>query len=64
MGYSFEEWSLYRADIKLKDNERRTLHFFSRWRPQRGASCDLPEDFTISVNERTGLPYLKRRKDL
>jgi len=64
MGYSFEKWSLYKADIKLKDNERSTLHFFSRWTPKRGAPCDLPKSFIVVVNERTGLPYLKRREDL
>jgi hypothetical protein len=64
MGYSFEEWSLYKADIKLKDNKRRTLHFFSKWTPKRGTLCDIPKSFTVDVNERTGLPYLKRREDL
>jgi hypothetical protein len=64
MGYSFEEWILYKADIKLKDNERRTLHFFSKRTPRRGILCDLPKGFTVNVNERTGLPYLKRREDL
>ena len=64
MGCSFEKWSLYKADIKLKDNERRTLHFFSRWRPKRGTPCDLPKEFTVGVNERTGIPCLKKREDL
>jgi hypothetical protein len=63
MGYSFEKWSLYKADIKLKDNERRTLRFFSRRTPKRGIPCDLPKEFTVCVNKRTGLPYLKRRED-
>lgn len=61
MGYSFEKWSLYKAEIKSKDNERKTLHFFSRWTPKRGVPCDLPKGFTVDVNKRTGLPYLKRR---
>ena len=64
MGYSFEKWNLYKAEIELKDNKRRTLHFFSTRTPKRGIPCDLPKGFTISANERTGLPYLKRREDL
>ncbi len=64
MGYSFKKWGLYKADIKSKDKEKRTLHFFSRWAPKRGIPCDLPKGFTVCVNERTGLPYLIRREDL
>ena len=64
MAYSFEKWNLYKSDIKLKDNKRRTLHFFSRWNPKKGVSCNLPKGFIVVVNKRTGLPYLKRREDL
>ena len=64
MGFSFEKWSLYKADIKLRDNERRTLLFFSRWTPKRGTPCNLPEDLTVDINERTGLPYLKKLEGL
>ena len=64
MGYSFEKWRLYKADIKLKGSERKTLYFFSRWTPKRGIFCDLPEDCSVCVNERTDLPYIKRREDL
>lgn len=64
MGYSFEKWSLYKAEIKSKDNERKTLHFFSRWTPKRGTLCDLPKDFTVDVNKRTGFPFIKRREGL
>ena len=63
MGYSFEKWSLYKAVVKFKDNKIRTLHFFSRWIPRRGISCDKPEGFTVRVNKRTGLPYIIRRED-
>jgi len=64
MVYSFEKWNLYKAQIKLKDNETRTLHFFSRWTPKRGIPCDLPKEFAVEVNERTNLPYLRRRENL
>ena len=63
MGYSFEKWKLYKAFVKFKDNEKRTLYFFSRRIPKRGISCDIPKDFTVRVNKRTGLPYLTRRED-
>ena len=64
MGFSFEKWSLYKANIKLRNNERRTLLFFSRWAPKRGTPYNLPEDLTVEVNERTGLPCLKKLGDL
>jgi len=64
MGYSFKKWKLYKTVVKFKDNEIRTLHFFSRWIPKRGIPCEIPKGFTVRVNKRTGIPYLTRREDL
>ena len=64
MTYKFENWSLYKADVKLNGGRRETLYFFSRWRPKKGDPCDLPEGCLVRINERTGLPYINENKVL
>ena len=59
MGYSFEKWSLYKSDVKLHNGIINTFYFFTRWKPKRGTPCNLPEGYLVSVNERTGLPFLE-----
>ena len=63
MEYSFEKWNLYKADKELKGRIIETLYFFTKWQPKKGIPCDLPEGYTVGVNERTGLPHLKRNVD-
>lgn len=64
MAYSFEKWNLYTADIELKGGIIETLYFFSRWKPRRGTPCDLPNGYNVSVNKRTGLPYLNVNEEV
>ena len=63
MGFSFKKWNLYKADLELKCGLIDTLYFFSRWKPKKGTPCDLPKGYTVSVNKRTGLPYLNKGEE-
>ena len=61
MVYKYKEWMLYCKDVKLKHcNKIQTIYFFSKRQPKSGIPCDLPNDYKIEVNQRTGLPYLKK----
>ena len=61
MAYKYKEWTLYCKDIKLKYcNRTQTIYFFSKRQPKSGVPCDLPSGYEVKVNERTGLPFLKK----
>jgi hypothetical protein len=61
MGYKIGKWYLYKAQIDITFENNRVIHFFSRWRPRKGTPSDLPEEYKVLLNERTHLPYLKRK---
>jgi len=61
MAYKHEGWTLYTRNVKLKGGRNQTIYFFSKRSPKSGTPCDLPNGYTVGVNRRTGLPYLKKR---
>ena len=62
MTFRYKNWILYKSKIILENGSKRTIHFFSKYRPNKGEPCDLPKGFIVKINERTGLPFL--RKDI
>jgi len=60
MAYTHEGWTLYTRDVTLKGGRRQTSYFFSKKTPKSGTPCDKPADYSVGVNKRTGLPYLKK----
>ncbi|HEC87418.1 MAG TPA: hypothetical protein ENI49_06125 [Thermoplasmatales archaeon] len=63
MEYRYENWTSYKQDVKLKDGRNQIIYFFTRWKLKRGKPCDLPNGYTVIVNERTRLSYLKEKVD-
>ena len=61
MVYTYEGWTLYCKDVKLKGGKIQTIYFFSKRRPKSGTPCNLPDGYKVEVNKRTGLPYLKKK---
>lgn len=61
MAYTYEGWTLYKRDVKLRSGKIQTIYFFSKRTPKSGEPCDLPNGYTVGVNKRTGLPYLKKK---
>jgi hypothetical protein len=60
--YTYGDFTLYKKDIKTATGRKRTIHFFSKKIPDIGEPAQLPENYEVKVNKRTGLPYLKRKK--
>lgn len=56
-----KKWTLYEREVRLRDGTKITIYFFSTRVPQRGKPCDLPDGYSVGVNKRTGLPYVKKR---
>jgi len=61
MSYSYESWTLYKKDVTLKDGKIQTIYFFTKRTPKSGRPCNLPKGYMVRVNDRTGLPYLKKK---
>jgi len=49
MAYVHDGWTLYKRDVELKRS------------PKSGEPCDKPDNMTVGINKRTGLPYLKKK---
>jgi hypothetical protein len=60
--YTHGDFTLYKKEIKTATGKKRTVHFFSKKIPDVGEPVQLPEDYEVKVNKRTGLPYLKKNK--
>ena len=61
MAFTHEGWTLYTRNVKLKGGRNQTIYFFSKRTPKSGTPCDKPANYTVGVNKRTGLPYLKKK---
>ena len=62
MTFRYKNWILYKNKIILENGSKRTIHFFSKYRPSKGEPCDLPKGTIVEINKRTGLPLLRKDK--
>lgn len=60
MAFQHAGYTLYAREVILKGGHRQVIYFFSQRTPQAAAPVELPEGYEVSVNKRTGLPYLKK----
>lgn len=59
--FKFNGYTLHKKDVKLANkNGNRTIYFFSKRKPRSGKPCAKPAGYHVGVNERTGLPFLKK----
>jgi hypothetical protein len=61
MVFKFYNWTLYTRDVQLKGGRSITIYFFSTRVPKNGTACEMPEGYTVGVNKRTGLPYVRKK---
>ncbi len=55
-----KEYTLFTRDVTLKGGRVQTIYFFSARKPKSGNAIDKPSGYTVKVNQRTGLPFLKK----
>lgn len=66
MPYKHGDYMLYTMQVAWKGDKtgkKRPIWFFSKKSPseqEKGTPCDLPADKIVVINERTGLPLLKK----
>jgi hypothetical protein len=58
--FRYEGYTLYSKQVKMKNNAPRDIFFFAKTAPKSGRPIAKPEGYHVGVNERTGLPFLKR----
>jgi len=61
MAYKHGDYTLYTKSVKLKNGKMQTIYYFAKKTPVSGTPCDIPDNKTVGVNKRTGLPYLKNK---
>jgi len=75
MVFRYKNWRLYKSEIILENGSKRTVRFFSKYRPFKGEPCDLPKGTIVEINpcdlpkgtiveinKRTELPLLRKDK--
>src|SRR2546426_9455526 len=61
MPYTYEGWTVYSRDVKLKKGPKVTIYFFRKRKPKSGNPMDeMPKNRKVGVNKRTGLPFLRK----
>jgi hypothetical protein len=58
--FTYGEWTLYKRTVELKSGKTVTIYFFSKHKPKSGTPCPMPEGYEVGVNEKTGLPFLRK----
>ncbi len=61
MAYEQDGYTLHAREVELKGGHKQVVYFFSKRTPKSGYPVDLPDGYTVAVNKRTGLPYLRKR---
>ena len=58
--FVYNGYTLYTREVDLKNGGRRAIFYFSKKKPKSGRMCAKPVGYHVGVNERTGLPFLKK----
>src|SRR3989442_15199418 len=59
--YTYQGWTLYSRDVKLKRGPKATIYFFSKRKPKSGTKMyEMPKNRKVGGNKRTGLPVLRK----
>ncbi|HUR24389.1 MAG TPA: hypothetical protein VM327_00045 [Candidatus Thermoplasmatota archaeon] len=59
--FVYNGYTLYHKVVQLKnEGGKRTIYYFAKKKPKSGAMCAKPLGYHVGVNERTGLPFLKK----
>ena len=61
-GFQYNDYILFQKTIKISDKEKRTIHFFAKEPPETGEPAELPEDYEVKINRKTGVPYIRKKQ--
>jgi hypothetical protein len=58
--FTYGDYTLYSKLVRLKNAKIQIIYFFSKKKPKSGTPTPFPIGFEVGVNNRSGLPYLKK----
>ncbi|MGB0653543.1 MAG: hypothetical protein ACPGQL_10125 [Thermoplasmatota archaeon] len=58
--FTHSDYTLYSRETDLRGGGTTTLYFFAKKTPKSGEPCAKPDGYSVGVNDRTGLPFLRR----
>ena len=58
--YTHGEYTLHTKEAILRGGRKQRIYFFSKKEKPDAEPCPKPEGYTVKVNEKTGLPVLKK----
>ena len=61
MVFKHDGYTLFSRNVVLRGGREQVIYFFSKKLPKSGEPCDKPDNMVVGVNEKTGLPYLKKK---
>lgn len=62
-GFIHGDYTLYEKEIETKTGKTKKVRFFSKAEPEEGEPIDLPKGYEVKEKVKTGLPYLKKKKN-
>lgn len=61
MTFEKNGYTLYARKQVLRGKRTQTIYFFSKRKPVEGDSTDIPEGYVVSVDRRSGIPFLNKK---
>jgi len=58
--YTYGDYRLYSREVMLRGDRPQNIYFFAKHEPKSGNPSRMPRGYTVKVNERTGMPFLKK----
>lgn len=60
--YTVGEYTLHTKEATLRGGRKQQIYFFAKKEKKDATPCAKPEGYEVTVNEKTGLPLLKKKK--
>jgi len=60
--YKYGDYTLYKNEVETKKGKTRVYYFFCKSASDKGRPCSLPDEYTVGINKKTGVPYIKKKK--
>lgn len=61
--YKYGEYTLYTKEVELRGGRKQKIYFFSKKEQEDATPAPLPEGYEVKVNDKTGLPFLKKKTE-
>lgn len=60
--HTIDEYTLYTKEVTLRGGRQQQIYFFAKKEKKDATPCAKPAGYEVVVNDKTGLPVLKKKK--